>query len=188
MSIGGFIVASFFAIKGNMNPKFAWTGLWHGVLFLGVQGFVGPLYFFTISSYAPIIYDNILGLSSATFNIEPLFAAKIVMIGLLICASAYCWKRLQSGKGVVPKYALALGPMALVVAILGELMNDGGRFPYLVLTGNGGILPAEFINEYVTVPSLVLYAVVGTLLVFAALFMVTAYYALNRGFLTDLPS
>ena len=187
MSIGGFIVASFFAIKGNLNPKFAWTGLWHGVLFLGVQGFVGPFYFLTISNYAPIIYDNILGLSSATFDIQAVFVTKIVTVGLLVFVSAYCWKRLQRGKGVVPRYELTLGPMALLVAIFGEFMNDGGRFPYLVLNGNSGILPAEFVNEYVAVPSLVLYAVVGTLLLFVALFMVTAYYALNRRFLKDLP-
>ena len=78
MSIGGFIVASFFAIKGNLNPKFAWTGLWHGVLFLGVQGFVGPFYFLTLSNYTPILFGNILGLGSASFNIQLYFSQKLL--------------------------------------------------------------------------------------------------------------
>jgi cytochrome d ubiquinol oxidase subunit I len=188
LSIGGFIVASFFAMKRNVNPKFAWTGLWHGVLFLGVQGFAGLLYFLTISTYAPIIYNNILGLSSATFDIAPIFAAKIITLGLLVFVSAKCWNRLQRGKGDVPRYVLTLGPMALLAAIFGEFMNDGGRFPYLVLTGNSGLLPAEFVNQYVAVPSLAVYAVVGTLMLFVALFTTTVYYALGRRFLSDLPT
>lgn len=188
MSIGGFIVASFFAIKGNVNAKFAWTGLWHGVLFLGVQGLLGPWYFLTISNYAPIIYANILGLSTATLNIQLIFGTKIVSLGVLAFLSANCWKRLKRGEGVNPRYALVLGPLALLIGILGEFMNDGGRFPYLVLAGNNGILPAAFINTYAAIPLLAVYAVVGTLLLFVALFMATAYYALNRRFLADLPS
>jgi cytochrome d ubiquinol oxidase subunit I len=188
MSIGGFIVASFFAIKRNVNSKFAWTGLWHGVLFLGVQGFVGPLYFVTVSNYVALIYNNLLGLSSATFDIEPVFAAKVTLVGLLVVVSALCWKRLRRGSGIVPKYALALGPLALLIAVCGEFMNDGGRFPYLVLTGESGIMPAEFINEYLAIPPLAVYVVVGILLLFVGLFMAVAYYALNRRFLADLPS
>jgi cytochrome d ubiquinol oxidase subunit I len=188
LSIGGFIVASFFTIKRNVNAKFAWIGLWHGILFLGVQGLIGPWYLLTLRNYTPILFSNILGLASATFNIQLIFFAKILMLGLLLLTSLSLWRRLQRGKGVLPRYALALGPMALLVAIFGEFMNDAGRYPYLVLTSKGGILPSEFLNEYVAVPLVAVGIVLGILLLFVAIFMGTAYYALNRRFLADLPS
>jgi cytochrome bd-type quinol oxidase subunit 1 len=64
MSIGGFIVASFFAIRGNVNVKFAWIGLWHGVVFLILQAFMGPWYLVTLSEYAPILYATSQELSA----------------------------------------------------------------------------------------------------------------------------
>ena len=71
--------------------------------------------------------------------------------------------------------------------MIGEFMNDGGRYPFMVLMGQTGISPEAFMNLYLQVPTGIAYAIVGTLLAFVALFMATAYYALNRRFLSDLP-
>jgi cytochrome d ubiquinol oxidase subunit I len=187
LSIGGFIVASFFTIKGNVNPKFAWIGLWHGVLFLAVQGVLGPSYLVNLNSRAPLLYSNILGQAGSTFDVAPLFALKLSLITLLVLASVNVWKRIKRGYGVVPKYALVLGPVAIVVAMIGEFMNDGGRYPYLVLSGNSGLRPSIFMNVYTQIPWTTLFAVVGVLLTFVGIFMVTAYYALNKRFLADMP-
>lgn len=187
MSIGGFIVASFFAIKGNVNAKFAWIGLWHGVLFLAVQGVMGPWYLSVLGDKAPLLYANILGAAESTFNLVPLFGGKIVVIAILAVVSANVWTKIRRGWGEVPRYTLALGPLAVTVAMTGEFMNDAGRYPFMVLTGRTGIRPAEFMNVYLDIPIYAVYAVVGTLLAFIAVFMATAYYALNRRFLSDLP-
>jgi cytochrome d ubiquinol oxidase subunit I len=187
MSIGGFVVASFFAIKANVNAKFAWIGLWHGVLFLALQGLMGPTYLVTLSGMAPILFNNITGATQSNFNILPIFATKIVVIGLLLVVSAAAWSKIRRGAGQVPRYALTLGPVAVVVAMIGEFMNDGGRYPFMVLMGQTGISPEAFMNLYLQVPTGIAYAIVGTLLAFVALFMATAYYALNRRFLSDLP-
>jgi cytochrome d ubiquinol oxidase subunit I len=187
LSIGGFIVASFFAIRGNTNSKFAWTGLWHGAIFLCVQALLGPTYLLNLSSRATLLYANILGLRGSTFDILPLFALKISLVVFLVACSIKVWKSIKRGNGVVPRFALALGPAAIMVAVIGEFMNDAGRYPYLVILGNSGLSPAEFMNVYVQVPWFTVFVVLGVLLGFVAVFMVTTYYALNKRFLSDMP-
>jgi len=187
LSIGGFIVASFFAIKGNVNSKYAWIGLWHGVLFLCAQGLLGPSYLLNLGSKAPLLFSNILGLTGSTFDLLPLFTLKLSLVTFLVVNSIKVWKSIDRGNGFVPRYTLALGPAAIMVAMIGEFMNDAGRYPYLVILGNSGLSPAEFMNVYVQVPWFTVLAVVGVLLAFVGVFMVTAYYALNKRFLSDLP-
>jgi len=187
LSIGGFIVASFFAIKGNVNSKFAWIGLWHGVLFLCVQGLLGPTYLVNLTGKAPLLYSNILGLTGSTFDILPLFTLKLSLVTFLVVISIKVWKSINRGNGSVPRYTLALGPAAIMIAMIGEFMNDAGRYPYLVILGNSGLSPVEFMNVYVQVPWFTVLAVVGVLLAFVGVFMVTAYFALNKRFLSDLP-
>jgi cytochrome d ubiquinol oxidase subunit I len=188
LSVGGFIVASFFTIKGNVNAKFAWIGLWHGVLFLFVQGALGPVYLLNLSIRAPLLYSNILDLSGSTFNVAPLFIAKLSLVAFLVALSVNVWRSLKRGNGILPRHALALGPLAILIAIIGEFMNDAGRYPYLVLLGNSGLEPSVFMNVYVQVPWTIVMGVVCVLLVFVGVFMVTVYYALNRRFLADMPS
>lgn len=187
MSIGGFIVASFFAIKGNANVKFAWIGLWHGVLFLSLQALMGPWYLLTLGAKATVLFDNILGATGSTFNILPVFVTKIMIVAILAFVSVKVWSAVRRGVGQVPRYALALGPMAVLVAVIGEFMNDGGRYPFIVLMGQNGIRAAEFMNVYLEMPIYTVLVIVATLIAFIGIFMATAYYALNRSFLADLP-
>ena len=42
-------------------------------------------------------------------------------------------------------------------------------------------------NPYIQVPWFTVPAVLGVLLAFVVVFMVTAYYALNKRFLSDMP-
>lgn len=187
MSIGGFIVASFFAIRGNVNVKFVWIGLWHGVVFLILQAFMGPWYLVTLSAETPILFNNLVGALDSTLNILPVFAAKIIMIASLALVSVKVWSDVKRGNGEVPRYALVLGPMAVVAAMIGEFMNDGGRYPFMILEGQTGIRAAQFMNVYLEIPLYTVYGVVAILLAFVGVFMATAYYALNRRFLADMP-
>ena len=187
MSIGGFVVASFFAIKGNINAKFAWVGLWHGVLFLVLQGIMGPWYLLTLASNAPLLFGNIIGAAGAILNLLPVFASKIFVVAVLAIIAAASWRLVKRGFGIVPRYSLALGPIAVLVAIVGEFLNDGGRYPFMVLAGQSGIRASEFMNVYLEIPFTAVLVIVGTLVAFIGVFMATAYYALNRRFLADLP-
>ena len=177
----------FVTIKGNVNPKFAWIGLWHGVLFLGAQVFAGPWYLYSLGLQAPVLFDNVLGVVGSTFNILPVFVTLMILVASLGIVSARVWRRLKRGEGTVPRYAIVLGPLAVVIAMIMEFMNDAGRYPYLVLTEGTGIGPETFMNYYVSIPLYVVYAIVGALVAFVGVFMVVAYYALNRRFLADVP-
>ncbi len=138
LSIGGFVVVSFFALKRNVDVKSAWTGLWHGVIFLGVQGVAGPLYLFTLGTYAPLLYANILDLASSSFDALPVFLLKMAVVVGLAVVSFKTWGAIRRGAGSVPRYALLLGPLAMAVAVAGEFLNDAGKYPYMVLTGMTG--------------------------------------------------
>jgi ABC-type antimicrobial peptide transport system permease subunit len=71
--------------------------------------------------------------------------------------------------------------------MIGEAMNDGGRYPFIVLEGQTGISAAQLMNVYLEIPLSTVYIVLGVLIVFIVVFMATAYYALNKSFLADLP-
>jgi cytochrome d ubiquinol oxidase subunit I len=187
MSVGGFITASFFAIRGNTSPKFLWIGLWHGVLFLALQPILGLWYLLSLSEKAPLLYNNILGGVQATYNLLPMFTGKLVVIASLAALSLVIWRRVKRGLGEVTRLALGLGPLAILVVILGEYINDAGRFPYLVLLGDKGLPPLVFSNLYIEIPYMLVIAVLGVLIIFIVGFMTTAYYALNKRFLADLP-
>jgi cytochrome d ubiquinol oxidase subunit I len=140
-----------------------------------------------LSRRAPLLYSNILGLAGSTFDVAPLFALKLSLIAFLVVTSIKVWRSINRGNGSLPRYTLALGPLAIMIATIGEFMNDGGRYPNLVLLGNSGLEPSEFMNVYVQIPWFTVLGVVGVLLAFVGVFMVTAYYALNRRFLSDMP-
>ncbi|MEM4297546.1 MAG: cytochrome ubiquinol oxidase subunit I [Nitrososphaerota archaeon] len=187
MSVGGFITASFFTIKGNTSPKFLWIGLWHGVLFLALQPIFGLWYLSSLSDRSPILYSNVVGGAQATFNLLPVFSGKLAIIALLAVLSLVVWRRVRRGVGEATRLALGLGPLAILAVILGEYINDAGRAPYLVLLGEKGLPPSVFLNLYIEIPSTLVFTVLGILVVFLFGFMITAYYALNKRFLTDLP-
>lgn len=139
-----------------------------------MQGLLGPSYLVNLSSKAPLLYSNILGLTGSTLDLRPLFTLKLSLVAFLVGISIKVWKNVNRGNGYVPRYTLALGPSAIIVAMIGEFMNDAGRYPYLLILGNTGLSPGEFMNVYVV-------------LAFVGVFMVKAYYALNKRFLSDLP-
>lgn len=188
LSVGGFIAASFFAIKRNVDVKSSWTGLWHGVLFLIPQPIFGSWYLLTLSMRSPILFGNITSIAEQpTFNVLPIFGLKLTLVATLAALSFVVWRRVQHGMGTLPRYAVVLGPLAVCVVIIGEFLNDAGRYPFLVLLGNEGLAPASFMNVYIDIPISLILGIVGLLLVFVGLFTITAYYALNRRFLADLP-
>ncbi|MCL4437392.1 MAG: cytochrome ubiquinol oxidase subunit I [Thaumarchaeota archaeon] len=187
LSLGGFIVASYFAIKGNQNAKFAWIGLRQGVIFLGLQAVMGVWFLLTLGNQSVILYSNVLGAVGSTLNLLPIFASKMVLITALVVISALAWRSLRHGVGTVPRYMLSLGPLAAIVVIGGEFMNGVGRYPYMLLTGTTGIRPSAFMNFYIDIPLPLVYLTLSILMLFTIVFAVTVYYALSKRFLADLP-
>jgi cytochrome d ubiquinol oxidase subunit I len=57
----------------------------------------------------------------------------------------------------------------------------------MVLERQTGVRVADFMNVYLDILLGAVYGIVGILLAFIVLFMGTAYYALKRKYLSDLP-
>jgi cytochrome d ubiquinol oxidase subunit I len=185
LSIGGFVVTSFFATKKNVNAKFGYVGLRYGIVFLVAQGVTGPTYFLALSNYAPLLFANVMGTSSSTADFSYAFVVKMGLVTTLAVVAYKVWTRVRKGHGVMPRYALALAPLAISAAVAGETINDGGRYPYVVLSGWSGLPVTDFVNVYSTIPIEIVYIIVVSLFLIVGAFVVATYYALNKGLLAE---
>ena len=154
---------------------------------MGAQVVFGPLYLLNLSFRAPLLFENVLGQVGDSFDVLPIFAVKIASVALIGIVAFETWRKIQRGNGVIPRYAILLGPIAVVIAMMGEFLNDAGRFPYLALTGSTGLPPSLFMNLYLQIPMYLVFAVVAALLGLVGVFIATAYYALNKRYLPDMP-
>lgn len=80
--------------------------------------------------------------------------------------------------GPPPRYAIALGPLSLVV--IGEVMNDASKYPYIVAVDRGGLPIGAFFNFYMEVPAALVYVILGLLVASVAVFTTAASLAVIR--------
>lgn len=174
ISTGGFVVASLMAYENN--PRGVKIGLMFGVGFLFAQFFAGPLYWYSLHYYSSYIFNQV------TFgSFMPALALKMVLIITLLTISVYSWTRVRS-ENIIPKPTVYLGFIAVAIVFLGELINDGSRYPYMVVAGGSGIPIAGFFNFYMEVPEPVVFVILGFLIFSIAVFMIAAYLALYKRF------
>lgn len=138
LSVGGYVA---YTILGMYNDKEgAEKALRIGLYLLVAQLFMGPIYWLTLRAHSNYVYQNVtFGLTS------PLFYLKLITIAILLYTSTKALKALRQGQVI---YARHLGFTALLVAILGEFINDASRYPYIVVTGNEGLPISTFFNYY----------------------------------------
>jgi len=179
ISVGGFVVASLETLVKNVRGVF--IGVSFGLIFLVAQLLAGPLYWYTLHHYSPYVYQSVtLG------SFMPLFAIKIILVVILLIVSAYTWVR-TSKLNTIPRLTWSLGPIAVAIVLLGEILNDSSRYPYMVVTGEAGISPVAFSNFYMEIPLPVIYIVLGFLVISIVVFSVAAYYALVKRFIQEIP-
>jgi len=184
LSVGGFMVASLFAIRGQEDARAVKTGALLGLVFLVLQAAAGAAYLFiALANYAPIIYDNVFGVllgASATINLSPVFLLKMVVVLALLVFGYLTF--VNSGKGAVPSYAKYLAPLALLAVVLGEVMNDGGKYPYMVALGKEGLPTSVFFNAYMPIPMGAVYVILAFFITAIVIFTVAFYYAIFKKF------
>ncbi len=179
LSIGGFVIASLEAFIGDVRG--VRIGILVGVSFLLLQLLAGPLYWISLSRYAPLIYDVI------TFgSFLPVFALKILLILALIALSAGALITLML-KNVIPRSTLLLGPIALLIAFLGEIINDSSRYPYMVTLNREGLSPTLFANFYMDIPLPIVYIIVAFLVFTVGVYMLAFYYAIIKAYVGVVP-
>jgi cytochrome d ubiquinol oxidase subunit I len=179
ISVGGFVIASLETLMKNVQGVS--IGVRFGLIFLVAQLLAGPLYLHSLHRYSPYVFQNVM-----FGSFMPLFAVKIILVAILLIASAYTWI-LASKRNTIPRLAWSLGPIAAAIVILGEIQNDSSRYPYMVVTGDTGISPVAFSNLYVEIPLPVIYIILGFLVTSIVVFSVAAYYALVKRFVQEIP-
>lgn len=178
ISTGGFVAASLMSLE--KDPKGISTALKIGFLVLMAQLSLGPLYWLSLSWYAPLLFNSV----NTTFG--PLFAIKLVAVATLFILGLQAYRKIKAG-AAAPGYVKWLGPLALFIVVAGEVLNDGSRYPYMVIAGEKGLPATLFANFYMDIPMGAVYVILAFLIFSVVVFTTAAFYALYRRFLAEVP-
>ncbi|MEZ0319892.1 MAG: cytochrome ubiquinol oxidase subunit I [Pyrobaculum sp.] len=178
ISTGGFVVASLMALEND--AKAVRRGLWFGFGFLTAQLALGPLYWYSLRLYSPLLFRAV------NHEYAPLFAIKLAAVAALLVLGYSALR--QAKEGEVASYAKWLGPLALFTVALGEILNDGTRYPNLVLMGKQGLSVNLFANFYIDIPMPAVDVILAFLVLSIVVFTTAAYYALYKRFLAEVPT
>jgi len=172
ISTGAFVAASLASLDRD-ERVFGIASKW-GFYALLLQLAAGPIYYFTLSRYSPLLFSNING------PLLPILLLKIVGVIALL----YIGFKAYKGDMALGRWA---GPLALLIVALGEFLNDGGRGEYLVLIGDKGIPATSFANFYMPIPLGAAFIIVGFFIIALAIFGIAVYYAIYKRFLSEIP-
>ncbi|MEM3492354.1 MAG: cytochrome ubiquinol oxidase subunit I [Nitrososphaerota archaeon] len=188
MLVGSLMTASYFATKNNMNVKYSRYGILIGLPFVVLQGFAGTWYLLSLMTYSPILFRNLMGIGGVTFNAGPIFIAKVLVIAVILFMMLMGYRGMKRESNMTPSYVAHLGTLGVVMLIISEFLNDGARYPYMVLIGEDGLPPINFMNVYMDIPLPIVYVILGSLMVLTGVFLLIFYYALNKRYLPEIPA
>jgi len=169
-SIGFLTLASGFSlmkdpsqvIKNSINELV----LFGSLLVVG-QVFIGLWFALTLNTYSPYMASNIFGMFIRNFGgnrISTLSFIIMVVSAALIIIFGFGYLRISLPKN---PYILLLGPLAVLSLLAGEISHDLSRYPYMVVTGDEGILMETFVNQLIQIDlSMVLLGLVPILAFF----------------------
>jgi len=177
ISTGGFVAASLLAL--DKDPRGVKAGLLLGVGFLVAQLIFGPLYYFSLDWYSPLLFKAVNG------EFLSLFVIKLAAVAALLALGFVSYKAARGG--VISSYVKWLGPLALFTVALGEILNDGGRYPNLVILGDKGLSADLFANFYIDIPMPAVYVILAFLVLSVVVFTMAAFYALYKRFIAEVP-
>ncbi|AET34043.1 cytochrome ubiquinol oxidase subunit I [Pyrobaculum ferrireducens] len=177
ISTGGFVAASLLALDKDVRGVKA--GLLPGVGFLVAQLIFGPLYYFSLDWYSPLLFKAVNG------EFLPLLVIKLAAVVALLALGLASYKAARAG--AISSYVKWLGPLALFTVALGEILNDGARYPNLVILGDKGLSADLFANLYMDIPMPAVYVILAFLILSIVVFTMAAFYALYRRFIAEVP-
>ncbi|MGC8973765.1 MAG: cytochrome ubiquinol oxidase subunit I [Thermoproteus sp.] len=188
VDVGAFILAAVLAARKNPDLYGVRLSLGVGLALLAPQAAAGGYYFAVLAKYDPYIAANIagplLGYDPPSGLFYPAFYTAVALAVALGLTATYAFY--QATRGEAPRAtAVAAGVLAEAVMILMEYVNDGARYPYMFVTGNGGIPAAQLVNRLIQMPPAAIYVALGSTLFFTALFSVAFYYAVVKRLLPE---
>lgn len=177
ISVGGFVVASLMALDRDIRG--VKIGAAVGTTLLFAQFILGPIYWWSLGIYSPKLFDAV----NTTYG--PLLGVKLIAAVLLAVFGLATWRAAKAGR--ISGYAKWLAPLAILAVVLGEVLNDGSRYPDMVLIGDQGLPVKMFANFYIDIPMDLVFVILGFLILSVVVFVVAAFYALFRRFVTEVP-
>ncbi|MEM1733705.1 MAG: cytochrome ubiquinol oxidase subunit I [Pyrobaculum sp.] len=177
ISVGGFVVASLLALERDVRG--VRIGAAVGTVLLFSQFVFGPIYWLSLAQYSPLLFNAV------NTDFGPLFGAKLIATVALAVFGILTWR--DAKRGVVSRYAKFLAPLAILIVIFGEVLNDGARYPNMVLIGEEGLPVKLFANFYIEIPMDMVFVILGFLILSVVVFVVAAFYALFRRFIVEVP-
>uniref|UniRef100_A0A7C3MBS4 Cytochrome oxidase subunit I n=1 Tax=Archaeoglobus fulgidus TaxID=2234 RepID=A0A7C3MBS4_ARCFL len=177
LSVGGFVIASLMSIEDDIRG--VEIGIKYGFAFLILNFLFGMFYWLFLGSFSPYIYNAV---TVGTY--APLFVLKLLLIFLLFFIVVNANSAILSGK--VHQHTKYAAPVSLLIAVIGEFMNGGARYPYMVVLGGDGIEISSFFNYYIHIPEYLLLVLIAVLLAAIVVFLLAASYALIKRYL-DIP-
>ena len=174
VSVGGFVLLSLMCYEGDRKgAEIAWK---FGYYLLPVQIVTGIIYWLILSIYSPYIYSAV-----TTGTYLPVFLLKMLLVLALLVLGFRVRKKIVLGE--IPRYAEGIGFVAIATAFIGELMNSGARYPYMVVIGSQGVPISAFFNYYLEIPAALVYVILGFLFLSIAIFLAAMFYGLLREYL-----
>jgi len=175
ISVGGFVLVSIFALEKDVWA--ARKALPFGLIFLVMQPVVGFFYLSALYAHAGYIFKEV-----AIGSFSPIFFVKLGLASLLFIAGIFLYYKLNQNE--IPGYSKMLGIIAIITAMLGEFINDGSRYPYMVVTGDTGLKVSDFFNYMIPISSIspAIWVILAFILISVAVFSLAAYYALIKKF------
>jgi len=177
ISVGGFVAASLTSLEKDVKGVKA--GLLFGFSFLLAQLFFGPLYWYSLSLYSPLLFDAV------NITLGPLFGIKLIAVAAMLVIGYKAYKAAKAGN--IHPMTKWLAPLALFTVVLGEVLNDGGRHPNMVLVGREGLPVELFANFYMEIPMPAVYVILAFLILSLVVFTIAAFYAIYRRYVAEIP-
>jgi len=188
VDIGAFVLAAVLVARKEAGLEGIKMSLGVGLALLVPQAVAGGYYFAVLERYDPYIAANIagplLGYDPPSALFYPAFYAALALVVALGAVALYAFY--EALRGRVAKLAtVATGVLAEAVMVLMEYVNDGARYPYMFVTGGGGIPVAQLVNQLIEMPPATIYTALASTLFFTALFSIAFYYAVVRRLLPE---
>ncbi|PMP74864.1 MAG: hypothetical protein C0180_03065 [Aciduliprofundum sp.] len=150
---------------------------------LAFESFLGFLYAMELNKFSPYIASRLFGPfspSSSVSDLYPVFVFFILLISLIWMLLMYLILLNCKGKGSAP-FFISLSILSLLAIPVGEFINDFSRYPYFIVTGEGGINLSDFYNKIMYISDAWLIAAISVSLLVLAAYLWLVYQVNIKG-------
>lgn len=153
-----------------------------GSLLIIPQGVSGFWYWSSLSNHSQLLFyavnTGLIGGLSAPTNVSHTFLG-MVLIGIYLLAAGLIYYSNPTRVGL----AYTLAPLAILALYFGEITQNWGRLPYLIIQGESGLEANLFVNRLVVIDTPTLLIAVVPIVAITLGFVVLLYHYLAKGYM-----